>query len=102
MIDRHTHLDSCEEADEEMVGEAQEQGVNRMLTVGTGPESCSRAIAAAESIPAVWAAIGHHPNAAAGFDDGDLSAIESLASHPRCAAIGETGLDYFRDTAPRG
>jgi TatD DNase family protein len=75
--------------------------VNRILTVGMDGESCRSALAAAEAYPQVFAAIGRHPNHAAGFDDAGLAEIEALADHPHCAAIGETGLDYHRDYAPR-
>ena len=56
---------------------------------------------AAESFPEVYAALGHHPNEAAGVSDEDLADVAQLAEHERCVAIGETGLDYFRDYAPR-
>jgi TatD DNase family protein len=49
----------------------------------------------------VYAAIGRHPNSATGFDDADLAELEALSAHPKCMAIGETGLDYYRDYAPR-
>jgi TatD DNase family protein len=75
--------------------------VTRILTVGMDGESCRSALAAAETFPQVYAAIGRHPNSAAGFDDAALSEIEALAAHARCAAIGETGFDYYRDRAPR-
>lgn len=101
MIDSHTHLDACEPPDAELVAAAHAAGVRRMLTVGTDGDSCRRAIAAAEDFPAVFAAVGHHPNRAASFDDGVLAELGRLARHPRCAAIGETGLDYFRERAPR-
>jgi TatD DNase family protein len=71
-----------------------------MLTVGTDGASGRLALAAAERFPQVYAAIGHHPNQATGFDDGHLAELRTLAAHPRCAAIGETGLDYYRDSAP--
>ena len=48
----------------------------------------------------VYAAIGRHPNSATGFDDADLAELTELAAHERCVAIGETGLDYYRDGAP--
>jgi TatD DNase family protein len=64
-------------------------------------DSCRGALAAAEGFPQVFAAVGRHPNLAGGFDDADLAEIQALAAHPRCAAIGETGLDFFRDRAPR-
>jgi TatD DNase family protein len=73
----------------------------RMLTVGTDGASCRAALAAAEDFPQVYAAIGRHPSEATGFDDADLAELEALASHERCVAIGETGLDYYRDYAPR-
>jgi TatD DNase family protein len=101
VIDSHTHLSSCAPADAELVREADAEGVRRLLTVGTDAESRREALAAAESFPQVCAAIGHHPNSATGFDDADLADVEALAAHPRCRAIGETGLDYFRDYAPR-
>jgi TatD DNase family protein len=75
--------------------------VNRILTVGTNGESCRAAVQAAEDFPQVYAAIGRHPNEATGFDDADLAELKALAAHDKCAAIGETGLDYYRDGAPR-
>ena len=58
------------------------------------------ALAAAEAFPQVYAAIGRHPNYAKGFDEADLAELKALAAHPRCVAIGETGLDFYRDHAP--
>ncbi|HEY8583258.1 MAG TPA: TatD family hydrolase [Capillimicrobium sp.] len=101
MIDSHTHLDSCEPPNADLVAAAAEVGVDRILTVGMDSASCRTALEAAASLPSVWAAIGRHPNSAAGFDAGDLAELRALAAHDRCAAIGETGLDFFRDTAPR-
>jgi TatD DNase family protein len=101
VIDSHTHLDSCEPPDAELVARASESGVTRIVTVGTTGASCRAALAAAEDFPQVYAAIGRHPNEATGFDDADLAELEALASHPRCVAIGETGLDFYRDYAPR-
>jgi len=98
LIDSHTHLDVCEPPDEELVAAATAAGVVRMLTVGTDPDSCAAALRAAERFPGVYAAIGCHPNVAQLLDQKLLAA---LAAHPRCVAIGETGLDYYRDRAPR-
>ncbi|HTX46226.1 MAG TPA: TatD family hydrolase [Solirubrobacteraceae bacterium] len=100
MIDSHTHLHSCKPPDAELVEEAFEAGVTRMLTVGTDGATCRAALQAAEDFPQVFAAIGIHPNSATGFDDNDLAELYALAAHERCVAIGETGLDYFRDYAP--
>jgi TatD DNase family protein len=101
MIDSHTHLDLCEGDERELVAVAERAGVRRMLTVGTDGASCRAALASAEAFPQVWAAIGRHPNAATGFDGADLAELRALAAHERCAAIGETGLDFYRDAAPR-
>jgi TatD DNase family protein len=100
LIDSHTHLDLCEPSDAELVAAASAVGVVRMLTVGIDGASCRAALAAAEDFPQVYAAIGRHPNAAKGFDDADLAELQALAAHERCAAIGETGLDFYREGAP--
>ncbi len=100
MIDSHTHLHLCQEPDAELVAAADALGVTRMLTVGIDGASCRAALAAAEDFPQVYAAVGRHPNAARGFDDADLAELRALAAHERCAAIGETGLDFFRDSVP--
>jgi TatD DNase family protein len=75
-------------------------GVRRMLTVGIDGASSRGALAAAEAFPQVYAAVGRHPNAARGFDGADLAELRALAAHERCVAIGETGLDFYREDAP--
>jgi TatD DNase family protein len=100
VIDSHTHLDSCAPPDADLVAEADRAGVRRMLTVGTDGASCRAALEAAERFPQVFAAIGRHPNSATGFDDNDLAELEALAAHEQCRAIGETGLDFYRDRTP--
>jgi TatD DNase family protein len=101
VIDSHTHLDMCEPPDAELVAAAAEAGVTRMVTIGIDSASSRAALGAAEAFPQVYAAVGRHPNGAAGFDAGDLAELRALAAHDRCVAIGETGLDFYRDTAPR-
>ena len=101
MIDSHTHLDHCEPPDAELVAAAERAGVARMVTIGTDAVSCRAALAAAETFPQVYAAIGRHPYESGGFDDADLAELRALAAHERCVAIGESGLDYYRDLAPR-
>jgi TatD DNase family protein len=101
VIDSHTHLHLCEPSDAELVERAAAAGVVKMLTVGTNGISCRAALAAAETFPQVHAAIGRHPNEATGFDAADLAELRALAEHPRCVAIGETGLDYYHEDAPR-
>jgi TatD DNase family protein len=100
VIDSHTHLELCEPPDAELVATAAEAGVRRILTVGIDGASSRAALAAAEDFPQVYAAVGRHPNSATGFDDADLAELAALAAHPQCVAIGETGLDFYRDGAP--
>jgi TatD DNase family protein len=101
MIDSHTHLYLCEQPDAELVSTAVAAGVTSMLTIGTESVSCRAALASAEAFPQVWAAVGRHPNEAHGFDDADLAELRALAAHERCIAIGETGLDYYREGASK-
>jgi TatD DNase family protein len=101
LIDSHTHLDLCEPPEAELIAAAERAGVRRILTVGIDGSSCRAALAAAEAFPQVYAAIGRHPNAAKGFDDADLAELRALMAHERCLAIGETGLDFYREGAPR-
>ena len=100
MIDSHTHLDSCAPPNAELVAAAEAAGVTRILTVGMDGASCRSALAATEAFPQVYAAVGRHPNLATDFDDAALADIEALATHERCVAIGETGLDFYRDRTP--
>jgi TatD DNase family protein len=101
VIDSHTHLDSTPGTDAEIVAAAREAGVTRILTVGTGAESIRSAQAAADAHEEVWFAAGHHPNHATGYDEHHTDELRELAGHSRCLAIGETGLDFYRDNAPR-
>ena len=101
MIDSHTHLDLCDGQVAELVAAADAVGVTRMLSVGVDGASCRATLAAAEDFPQVYAAIGRHPNSTRGFDDADLAELRALAAHKRCGAIGETGLDFYREGAPR-
>jgi TatD DNase family protein len=101
VIDTHCHLDACEPPVAELVGRARAAGVDRIATVGMNGPSIGKAIAAAEDHEEVVAIVGRHPHEAGGFDDLALEEIERAAAHPRVRAIGETGLDYYRDHAPR-
>jgi TatD DNase family protein len=100
VIDSHTHLVLCDGSEAEVVAAAREVGVGRMLTVGMDAETNAAAIAAAERHEEVFAAVGRHPNEATGFDDSTVAEIVRLGAHEKVRAIGETGLDYYRDTAP--
>lgn len=99
MIDSHTHLMLCDDSEEELVGAALAAGVERMLTIGMGAETNAAAVASAERHEAVFAAVGRHPNDANGFDDAAAEEIRHLGGHEKVRAIGETGLDFYRDSA---
>jgi TatD DNase family protein len=101
VVDSHTHLDLCEPPNAELVAAASAAGVRRIVTIGIDGASCRAALAAAEDFPQVYAAVGRHPNSARGFDDADLAELRALAAHERCVAIGESGLDFYREGAPR-
>jgi TatD DNase family protein len=101
VIDSHTHLDRGPAPEAELVAEARAAGVRRILTIGMDGQSCRAALAAAETHEEVYAAIGRHPNESTGYDDAVTVELRELAAHPRCRAIGETGLDDYRDYAPR-
>ena len=99
MIDSHTHLFLCERPEAELVADALAAGVNRMLNVGLGGEENVTAIGAAERHESVFASVGCHPTEASGFDDTQAEQIAKLAAHEKVRAIGETGIDYYRDLA---
>jgi TatD DNase family protein len=101
VIDTHAHLDACSRAEADLVADAERAGVHRVLAVGMDGASCRAALAAAEAFPQVYVAVGRHPAASAGFDDADAAELAGLAAHERCRAIGETGLDFKREYAPR-
>jgi TatD DNase family protein len=110
MNDSHTHLFLCAGAEEspasrepvegELVDRAREAGVTRMLNVGLGGEANLKAIAGAERHDDVFATVGCHPTEAAGFDEAEAAEIAHLAANEKVLAIGECGLDYYRDSSP--
>jgi TatD DNase family protein len=97
VVDTHAHLGLCEPPEAELIGSAQAAGVRRILTVGLGEESNPDAVASAQAREVVFASIGRHPNSAGGFDEGAAEAIEELCDQPGVVAVGETGLDFYRD-----
>ena len=100
MIDTHAHLEACADPPSELVARARAGGVTRILAVGSTIESCRSALAAAEAEQGVFAILGVHPHEAA--NEGDrLDELAALLTHPRAVAVGETGLDFYRDHAPR-
>jgi TatD DNase family protein len=101
LVDTHCHLDHCDPPDAELIERARAAGVTRVATVGMNGESIGHALAASREHDEVFAIVGRHPHETAGFGPADLEEIELAAAHPDALAIGETGLDYYRDYAPR-
>ncbi len=101
MIDAHTHVTSCEGDPDDVIARARAAGVAGLVTIGSSPAEMAAATPLAERHADVWTTAGLHPHHAAEWGDGVAAAIERLAAHPRVVAIGETGLDYHRDRAPR-
>jgi TatD DNase family protein len=99
VIDSHTHLFLCERPEAGVVAAAREAGVERMLNVGLDGESSKLAIGGAERYESVFATVGCHPTEAAGFDEARAEEVGCLAAHEKVRAIGETGIDYYRETA---
>jgi TatD DNase family protein len=99
VVDTHAHLGLCEGDDAGLVAAAREAGVRRILDVGLGEDSNPGAIEAARRHEEVFASVGRHPNGSTGFDQAAAEAIEELCTEPRVVAVGETGLDFYRDRA---
>lgn len=96
LIDTHAHLDYPDFAEDfdGVLARAQEAGVTRIITIGTGVESSRRALALAEKYANVYAVVGLHPTNVQDENDDTMGILRELARHPKVAAIGETGLDY--------
>lgn len=103
LVDTHCHLaDAAFDRDRRAVVErAHAQGVAFMLSVGSDAESSRKTIDVAGSFRGVYAAVGIHPHEVKGIDNKTLPAIASMASHSRVVAVGEIGLDYYRNNSPQ-
>ena len=99
MIDTHAHLDPVEVS--EVLRRAREAGVGRVIAVSTTLAGAAETLALAEQHDGVYACLGVHPHEAGGPDADRLDELVPLLTAPRAVAVGETGLDYFRDYAPR-
>ena len=101
--DTHCHLALVDgdEPVEDVVGRARDAGVTTLVTVGIDLASSAEAVHVAASFHEVWASVGIHPHNAIEATEHVLGRLVAVASHPQVVAIGETGLDYFRDHSPR-
>lgn len=103
MIDSHVHLnDPAFQKDlPEIVGRMAKAGVTGVINVGYDLASSRRAVEQAHSWPVIHAAVGVHPHDAASLNEEVAATIRGLANDSRVVAIGETGLDYYRNLSPR-
>src|SRR5687767_604012 len=103
LFDTHAHLHFPDfDADrDDVLARARRAGVRRMLTIGTDVPTSQAAIGVAGREADVWASVGVHPHEAATVDEAVLTDIEGLAYQPRVVAVGEIGLDFFRNLSPR-
>ena len=103
LIDTHAHLDfkDFEEDRDEVVTRAGQAGVSCIINPGCDVVTSQKAVLLSEKYDSVYAAVGIHPNSTGEALPGDNLEIARLADHPRVVAIGETGLDFYRDRSPR-
>jgi TatD DNase family protein len=103
LVDTHCHLDfdRFDGDRDEVVSRAAEAGVTRIVVPGIDLASSRRVVELAERYEGVYAAVGVHPNSSAGWEDGWIGTLRELAGHEKVVAIGEIGLDYYRDWSPR-
>ncbi|MBI2842009.1 MAG: TatD family hydrolase [Armatimonadetes bacterium] len=103
IVDSHAHLNDRQFRNDidGAVERAAEAGVKKIICPGFDIPSSRRAVQIAERYGGVWAAVGIHPHDAAKMNAGALAEIRELAQHPKVVALGEMGLDFYRDLSPR-
>ncbi len=102
MVDTHAHLDfdQFDKDRESIIALAQAEGVETIINIGTDLESSRRSVELAESYEQIYATIGVHPHDAKDWESGHAAELEEMAGHPKVLAIGEIGLDYYRNYSP--
>jgi len=103
LIDTHVHLDSRQfDTDRQaVIDRARAAGVEGVINAGGDLNSSRRAVALAAEQEMVYAAVGIHPHNAKELDGAALAALRELAQQPKVVAVGEIGLDFYRDLSPR-
>ena len=102
LIDSHCHLDYYSEAElPGVLTRATDAGVSEMVTIGTTMAQAATVLKLVETIPNVWGCVGVHPHHAGEADIPHPAMLAGIAEHPKIIGIGESGLDYFYDRAPR-
>jgi TatD DNase family protein len=103
LTDTHCHLnyDSLINDIDDVLNAAWNQGIKKILVPGTDLATSNEAIELSEKDSRLFAAVGFHPNDANGWNDDSIKKLDHLARHPKVLAIGEIGLDYYRDYTPK-
>lgn len=99
--DAHCHLEMLDVPPDEAIARARAEEVTTLVTVGVDLASSAECVGTAMAHDEVWAVVGIHPHNAIEATEHVLARLRDLAEHPAVVAIGETGLDYFRDHSPR-
>ena len=100
MIDTHAHLQGLEGGAEAAIAEARAAGVGQIVCIGDSPELAREAIGLARAHPGVFATAGLHPHRAEAWNEQVRDQLDALLADPAVVAVGECGLDYYRDRAP--
>ena len=102
LVDTHAHLDSARFNNdrEEVISRSLAAGVHAIITVGSDLDSSRKAVALAQQHPCVYAAVGIHPHEAARVGNDDLAELARLSEHQAVVAVGEIGLDFYRNLSP--
>ncbi len=103
MIDVHAHLDDArfDEDRQEVIDQLRAAGIRRLINSGCSHSACEAAIKLAEENDFIYASVGIYPHDVGELEQEGLARLEAIASHPKVVAIGEIGLDYYYDYAPR-
>ena len=103
LIDSHAHLEMSDyDSDRDaMIKRALQQGIDKIITIGIGKKECAEAIALAGAYPAVYAAIGLHPHNAKKAEPRLLDFLRENARQEKVVALGEMGLDFFKNWSPQ-
>lgn len=103
LFDSHAHLDSNQFRGEipGLLNRARGVGVERMVNIGFDGPSSRRSVELAKNHPEIWAAVGYHPHDAKAYNDQAEAELGRLLAEPRVVALGEIGLDFYRDLSPR-
>lgn len=103
MIDSHAHLDDKSYKDDldRVIKRAWQAGLSAIITIGVDVRTSQKAVDLAEKHSGIRAAVGVHPHEAADCTEDDFAKIDQLLSHPKVVALGEVGLDFFKEYSPR-